>query len=228
VVEIAGPAGAGKTAVLRSLKRRSKKVTDVALPRFRSLAGFPFFAEHGLLLLPTLLRLAMHNGRGLTYGEIRSMITLNGWHRLFRTNAVTNDRLRFLDQAAVFMMAELHEFGPESLRSTGAHKWWSRVHRKWAKALDLVIWLDASDAILRERIQSRRRWHVMKNRPAAEVVEFLARYRHGYEQAVSALTAYNPGLRVLRIDTGDKSVDQVVDRLMLDLGLQVYNREADS
>ncbi len=220
VVEIIGPAGCGKTTLLRVLTRRDGPVLSGELPMFRRLSDLPFLVGHGLLLAPTLIRLLLRHRKWLSLHELRCMITLSGWHRLCQRNAARHRKVLLLDQAAVFMMVELYEFGPESLRSQTAEKWWREVYAKWASTLDLIVWLDASNTTLRERIRSRRRWHLVKDKSESETFEFLERYRKGYERVISTLTANSGRPRVLRIDTGQESTHQTINMMMREFGLE--------
>ena len=85
--------------------------------------------------------------------------------------------------------------------------------KQWASALDMVIWLDAPDAILVERIRARSKWHLVKEKPEQVANKFLARFRTSYDQIIARLTA-NCGPRVLRFNTKQESLDQIVDKAL--------------
>ena len=49
----------------------------------------------------------------------------------------------------------------------------------------MVIWLDAPDEILLDRIRNRQQEHIVKTQPATIGYEFLDRYRAEYEFILS-------------------------------------------
>ena len=74
---------------------------------------------------------------------------------------------------------------------------------EWAQTLDVVIYLDASDDVLIERIRTRRQAHPVKDLPAEEVGRFLSAYRRAYERVIDDLLACGgPQVAHLRADTG--------------------------
>lgn len=50
------------------------------------------------------------------------------------------------------------------------------------------------------------------------MVEFLDNFRQAYERTVSVLIDKNPGLRLLKYDTGELEADEMVSQLMTALG----------
>lgn len=218
MVELIGPAGAGKSTLARALRHRDRRILTAARFRVGRLDYMPFFVSNALLLLPTILRQSRH-GRRLAWSEIKMMVYLTAGNRLLRRQASNHAAVVILDQGPVFQLAQLHGFGPENINSEGFEQWWASVLDRWASALDMVIWLDAPDVVLLERVHTRGKWHRVKNESEQEAREFLARYRASYEQMISALTA-NGGPRVLRFDTAQESLDRMADDLLLEFGLK--------
>jgi len=148
------------------------------------------------------------------------MAILKGWDHVLGRGVSNHGTVIVLDQGPVFLLAQLHCFGPESLRSQSAEKWWNGTYKQWADILDIVVWLDTSDSILMERIRTRGKGHLVKGRSEAEVFEFLARYRVAYEQVISVLKANASGPKVLRFDTAQEPLDEIVSRVVVACGLK--------
>ena len=83
--------------------------------------------------------------------------------------------------------------------------------REWATMMDMVIWLDAPDEVLVERVHARSKWHAVKERSDEGAKNLLAHYRILYEQTIARLTTIgNP--QVLCYDTSRNSLKQIVDQ----------------
>lgn len=227
VVELVGPAGAGKTTLSQGLSRSSEWILVGTPPYVRSIKDTPFFVGNCLMLMPMLLRLRRSNCRRLTRREIAWMATLNGWPAVLKRTLKRQSEVMLLDQGPVFLAAQLHVLGPASLSSELTETWWTGVYGRWSAILDLVVCLDTSDAILLERIRTRPKWHLMKDRPEPEVFEFLAHYRLTYERMISMLTADSSGPRVLRFDTARESPDTITNRLLNEFGLAGDRSQAE-
>lgn len=208
IMELVGPAAAGKTTLLKELTRFSEKFIEGADISLRKVDCLPLFVSHALLLLPMLIPRPRY-GRHLTWDEFKSMVYLQAWSRVLGRQGADNSAVILVDQGPVFRLATLHEFGPDVLRRRVAENWWRDRFDEWAVQLDLVIWLDAPDPILGERINTRNRWHLVKGKCESEVGEFLARYRRSYQFVLEKL-AMNSGPRLLRFDTSRQSVEDIV------------------
>jgi hypothetical protein len=219
VMEIVGPAGAGKTTIARELARGSKNIILASAPSVRSPFNAPYYVSHCIRLVPVFLRLPRKRGRSLSRREIAWLAILSGWYQVLQREKLRRCGVILLDQGPVFLLAELHRMGPDVLRDPRLEEWWQRVYCGWATTLDTIVWVDAEDAELIDRIRNRRKSHLMKERPEAQTVEFLERYRAAYEQVLSSLAANSPSPRVLRYDTSRERSQQIVDRLLLESGL---------
>lgn len=218
IVEIVGPAGTGKTALLRALSQHSESIIVGARPRVRRIRHIPFFVGNAISLLPILLRL-YRNGTGFTRKEIVMLERLKGWHHVLARQVSRSGRIIVLDQGPIFKLSWLSEFGPEGLKCQGSENWWDRMIKQWAAALDSVIRLDAPDTVLMERINARNKPHAVKGKPQQEVYRFLARERTSMEAVISRLTV-DGGPRVLRFDTSQESPDQIVGQVLVAFGLK--------
>jgi len=219
VVELVGVAGSGKSTLARALSQHSERVRLALHPYFRRPGHIPFFIRHGLSLAPTLLRLRLGSTGRCTPRQIACMIILNGWHRWFRRRALKRGTIVVLDQGPIALLAELYGLGPEWMRSEKAAKWWDRTFSRWADALDIVLWLDAPDRLLLERIRARQKWHMVKGLPDAEALNRVIRYRAAYKQVMIRLTSNSTGPKVVRFDTAQACVDGTLDRFLQVLGL---------
>lgn len=210
VVEVAGLAGAGKTTLALALHQSAEHfMVGIHLRR----AGYlPFVASITRFFLPVFLRQYRHT-RWFTREEMRSMIYLKAWHHAVSRQRSLEGTVAILDHGPIYRLAWLHEFGPEIVRSRRFAEWSDGVLEQWAASLDLVVWLDAPDAILVERIAARDRWHVVKEKSEQETYQFLARYRASYDQVLSRLTAIG-GPKVLRVDTYQESLDQTLQNVL--------------
>jgi adenylate kinase family enzyme len=223
VVELVGPAGAGKTTLAKTLVQRNNRIHACTPPYFRRIENLPFFVKSTLLFLPAFIHLLYDShGRRLTPREIVWLVTLTGWHHWFGRRSFTDNKIVILDQGPVFMLADLYGFGSQDLMNKKVRNWWNSLFKQWADTLDMVIWLDATDQILMERIRSRDKWHLVKDRSDAEMVKFLGDYRESFNKVLSLLVANRAELKVIRFDTEQESLDSVVDKLLVVFGLDEF------
>jgi shikimate kinase len=218
VVEIIGPAGAGKTTIFSALSKYPEAVRLGDFPDVRRVTDAPFFIKYGFQLIPSLFHLFRHSNRKLSRREFAWMIILTGWPFILQRDIKKSPQVIVLDQGPVYLLAEMREFGPEILKGEGAAKFWKKIYRRWAATLDMVVWLDAEDNCLMERIRIRNKEHMIKDEPSAIVIDFLDRYRRAFDHVLSRLEANTSGPRVLRIDTGKQQPGDVVNRILVEFG----------
>jgi deoxyadenosine/deoxycytidine kinase len=215
IVEIVGPAGAGKTTLCNALSQGSDTIHLGKFPDVRKISDAPFFIWNGLQIFPYLFNLPWRKGRKLTRREFAFLSILNGWPDVFQKE-LKNNKTIILDQGPVYLLAELYESGPEFLKRQEAEKMWRDLYSRWADTLDMIIWLDAADTDLMKRIRNRDKEHVVKNESVETTFEFLAAYRKAYERIISNLSANHNHLKILRFDTSQKSSQEIVSQLLIE------------
>jgi broad-specificity NMP kinase len=217
VVEVVGPAGAGKSSLLHALRRRSGRIIGVS--SFRGRTGYlPVWAGTALWKLPRLLP-ACRTVPGIGRKELRLMVHLMSMYRLLERMRSREHAATILDQGPVYMLTRLWCAGLDRADDRAIVTWWNTMLRCWASRLHLVVWLDAPTPILAERIRSRTKWHLIKGRSDEEATRFLVTARVGYEQIMARLTAAD-GPEVLRFDTVAQSVEEVATQVLAALGAE--------
>lgn len=217
IVEIVGPAGAGKTTLCHALNCCSKSIRLGNFPDVRKLSAAPFFIGNGLKISPSLLNLHQHNGRKLLRREFAWLSILYGWPVVLKKE-LENHQVIILDQGPIYLLTELKEFGPEYLREEKAGKFWLDLYSRWAGMLDMIVWLDAADVILLDRIRSRNKEHVVKNESVQATFEFLASFRKAYERTISNFESNQSNLKILRFDTSHRSPEGIANQLIFEFG----------
>jgi len=214
-VELVGPPGAGKTSLYRALLGGREEV--VGNPRLRHIKYVPQIVGDALVMLPTLLQ-QNRSGHRVTPQHIKKMVYLQVLSRVLEGKDANRIRLRLLDQGPVYILTKLCELGPATLTTNVLAKWWNQNLERSASLLDVVVWLDAPDALLVERINIRGKQHALKGASGHDSREVLARSRAMYGHVISGLSARRSGPRVLRYDTSRESLNELVNRIVTALG----------
>lgn len=205
VVELVGPAAAGKTSLMRALGTGDRQLhAGLRVPRHRHIAT-------ALTLGPTFLALHRPYG-GLLWKEMKRITYLGSLYRLLREGRPTRDGAVIVDEGAVYMLARLQVFGADRIRSAAYARWWHGAIEAWARMLDLIVWLDAPDPILRARLRGRRQPHPARELPDEGIDRFIATYRDSYRRVVRALVQAR-GPEVLVIRTDRESTAQIARRI---------------
>lgn len=196
-MELAGPAGAGKTTLARALVVDSPATTTGVQVRPPGLAA-------GLgSAVPRLAAARLTApGRWWTRDELRSLAYLRAWRRAVG-DGPGDTGLLVLDHGPVFRLASLAAFGPPMTASRAFAGLWSGLAQDWGRLLDTVVWLDAPDDVLLRRIDGRAQQHRIQHVDQAEGARFLARYREAYRTTL-ALVA-DAGARVVEVDTAART-----------------------
>lgn len=215
IVEVVGPAGAGKTTFCKILSGYNGSIYLSNFPDVRKISSAPFFIWNGLQISPALLNLSQHNKRKLTRREFAWLSILHGWSGVLRKELKKN-KIILLDQGPVYLLTEVSEFGSEFLGEKKAEKLRQDLYSRWADSLNMIIWLDAADTELLKRIRSREKDHVVKNESDETTFAFLARYRNAYTRTISNLDLNNSGLKILRFDTSQRSLQEIANQLLLE------------
>ncbi len=210
VVEILGPAGAGKTTLARLLSEEYPCVR-VGLGVRKPLSFLRLVVGSGPLL-PLWLR-RYRADRWFTWRELRSIAFVESWLRAVGRTAPGT--LTVLDHGPVFRLARFLASGPSIVESERFRRWWHRYLDGWLEALDLLVLLDAPDSVLLERVSQRGHWFLAGDRPEGEKRRFLAVYRECFERTLASATV-TPRILRLRSDRATPS----------DLAAAVY-REVD-
>ncbi len=212
IMELVGPAGAGKTTLSRALSRSDEDIVLGPDIELRKVSHIPVFIRGISSSLPLFLDQKKSN-RQPTWTELKDIAYLEGWTDVLKRMPSSKGKIVLLDQGPVFRMATLHEFGPALLKSEKSNTWCHHLYKQWASTLDILIFLDTSDAILIERINTRTKKHGIKGKSELETQKFLMQYRMSYKNVLSELSLCN-GPTILEFDTSKISIDQIVEEVL--------------
>jgi hypothetical protein len=212
-VEIVGPAGAGKTALLRTLSREPHIRAGVRINRARY---FLDLVGHAVVLLPPALELLRQGPASLWSGMLH-LVRLRTLPSVVAI-AMADDagRVVLLDEGPMFSLGRLSVFQHANHGTSPLARQWRSELDRWTTLLDAVVWVDAADPVLIERIRTRRKSHRVKSGTSGEVVGFLDRYRQAYGEVLSALRA-SGRVRVIEINTTTVPIDTAASRVLAEL-----------
>ena len=210
LIEVAGVAGAGKSTLTRSI---------CELPGFH-VGGFiharrPSDLLQVLIGSPRSLPILVSGGWSaprMSWAEFKLMMYVTRWRSVFRRDRDRRDGITVLDQGPFYALVRLKAEGKPFTTTRAFARWWNDMLRLWARELDVIIWLDAPDEVLRDRINGRAQHHRQKGRLADEAHGFLARYRLAFEGALRRMEALGSP-EVLRYDTERTSTAQLTNTI---------------
>ncbi len=212
VVELVGPAGAGKTAVLRALRRDPRIRAGLRIERMRH---FVEMLAHAAALAPAAIAL-LGDGRGRVWPGLLHFVRLRTLPNAIARAAADGPGAILLDEGPVFSLARLSVFQQANQGDDRLARHWHAELNRWTKLLDGVIWIDSADAVLAERIRTRRKEHRIKSGTDTEVTSFLNRYRVAYREILGVLRA-SGRVRVVEVDTAAVTIEHVANRVMGEL-----------
>lgn len=219
-VEIVGAAGAGKTTLLSALQASAQPIE--AVYSFRKPEHAPSFAVSVIGALPALVTQRLR-GYGYSQKAMLWMIRLKAAHQILRRQRrQAGQNTIVLDQGPVYMLTRLMEYGATQGADVYLDRWWQQALAEWANLLDLVILLDAPEAVLVERVFGRGKTHFAKGKPEAEAKAILARHRKLYGEVVAQLT-HKGKTRLLHFDTSVCSVEWLQSETVAALTPSTYH-----
>ncbi|MCB0064666.1 MAG: AAA family ATPase [Caldilineaceae bacterium] len=202
IVEIVGSAGVGKTTIARLLQAQLPHLSYISdWRRVSSLSDLAFgVAPLVPLLLPTLWPTRAPR---LTRRELTWMGRLCTSRRTLARLAPTfaDERSVLLDQGPIYTLMRLAEQrSATAVASEQVIEWQQQMLERWSYVLDGVIWLDAPDAVLVERVfaRSKAHWLQLRTREDAQVV--LQQHRQLYHRLLEQV-AKTGRCRIAHYDT---------------------------
>jgi shikimate kinase len=209
-VELVGPAGAGKTAALRSLGRREPGVRiGLRAPRRSYLA---VALRHAGEFVPAGIDLVVQDRQRWRSG-MRHLLRITALHHSLPGASSPSRPTVIIDEGPVFSLGRLLAFHPATRGGGAMARAWQLALDRWARVLDVVFWLDAPNASLAERIRKRAKAHSVKCGTDQEVAEFLDRYRAAYQDVLDRLAAAGR-VRVISIETSASTIEETADRIL--------------
>jgi shikimate kinase len=215
VVELVGVWGAGKSSLVRSLVHRDGSVR--AAPPVWSLPK-PLLAIGGLQMLAALIRILSTGGR-LDWRESRQLMRLRALYHNLELLRRKGSRVVVVEDGPALILSWLRAAARRSASNGDMAPWWNSVVRRWAKTVDVVVFLDAPDSVLTKRVLTRPQSNPFKDRPETELAEALERARTAYGDVLSDLGAVE-GPPVLAFRTDQQSVAEITEQLLLTLAKQ--------
>jgi hypothetical protein len=213
ILELAGPAGVGKSSVQRDLVSRWS-----AAPRTIWGQPVPLLLATGVRFLPGFMPL-WSSARAPLWDETRHLVRLLTLGAALRSAPAAQPVV--FDEGPVFALAWLRGFGHPVMRSSAAESWWRLTTSVWAGLTDVVVVLDAPDAVLAHRIRSRPEDHEVKGYSDAHIAAWMARFRESLDWVLSQLTSQD-GPAVIRINTAEDSPAAIAAAVLQSVQREAY------
>lgn len=189
VVELVGLAGSGKSTLARALVAADPHV-QLGLPLSRAASAAAQAAAVGPFVLPYLRQ--CRGTAWLDRSQMRGLGYLLAWRRSLDRPAPHRPHL-FLDHGPLFQLARLDALGPPVTSTARFRRWWDRTLDDYAGLLDVVVWLDAPEEVLLQRIRSREQRHVLRGADEDAARRFFDAYRVSYGRVLERVRQRSPG-----------------------------------
>jgi broad-specificity NMP kinase len=204
VVELLGLPGVGKTSVVSALESSGGVAS---MSRYRSVSNVVAYSMAALRLAPVLVA-----GRreGAMRGDGNKLVRLESSRAIVRTRG-RGRRAFVFDQGPLFLVRQLERHEATLSPSIDAKR--SALAKAWARALDLVVVLDASDEVLLRRIRARGKTHPLQAMSEDEARRWLNEERLSFDHVLDELHPYS-SFRTEHIDTSDASPASTADAVL--------------
>jgi len=209
LVEVAGVAGSGKSTLTRSM------CEDAGF----SVGGFIHTRLPSHLLrvaraVPRLLPILASDRRRphMSWPEFKLMVYVTRWRNVLHREMHRRGGVTVLDQGPIYALVRLKAEGKPFTISPAFEAWWEDMLQVWVEELSTVVWLDASDDVLWQRINGRSQLHKKKGEADDEGRRFIDTYRHSFEAVLDRMESSGTP-EVLRFDTEEATADQLAARL---------------
>jgi broad-specificity NMP kinase len=213
IVELAGPAGVGKSTLSRALKSSWTAASG-------SIWGLPdpLLVAHGVRAVPSFVPLWRTAGT-LLWNETTHMVRLRTLEDLLLQKQQQQPVI--FDEGPVFTLAWLRGFGHPVMKSLAADPWWQTTLRSWSRLIDAVVVLDAPDSLLAQRIRTRPNDHEVKHASNSEIAVWMGRFREALEWVLAEL-AKEQGPIVIRLETTSLPPHLIAQQVQEGLNRGVY------
>jgi hypothetical protein len=229
LIEVIGPAGAGKTTLVERLTRERYGFAHARPPRSRDCRWLSFYAPNLFLSLPALRGILSRPAdlQRLSPDFFAYLALLRGWDRILaradnqgaseEADGAARGSLRspgvlLLDQGPVYMLTQVQAFGPRALSRDV--EWRRAAVRRWGRALSLVVSLDGDDSVLLARVRARESHHRLKDLGENGGQILLREWRRALRFTMEELRTVCPELTVLEFDTSKLSSEDLVSQLV--------------
>jgi shikimate kinase len=217
VIELVGPAGTGKSTLEKILLEKNPECLSMFAPSPRTIRDIPFFLSNLFQILPKLLRSSFSETKSVGRREVAWLSIINGWYKKINKNP---NRIIILNQGPIYLITALYCFGSDVLHEPIFSTFWDNIFNYWAKTVNLIILLDASDNCLFQRINDRDQLHVMKTKKPIEVSEFMEEWREGYSSIIDKLVSLTSGPKLICVNTELSSPSETADQILEIINLQ--------
>lgn len=207
LVEVTGVAGSGKSTLARLLAEGS----DARLAGFIQ-ARDPRHLWVAVRTVPRLLPILARNVIApprLSWPDVKLLAYVTGWHRVVRGY---RQGMTVFDQGPLYALVRLRAQGRGVTRTAAFARWWGEMLEAWSRKLSAVVFLDAEDPVVLERIGGRAQAHATKGRPDDVARGFLERYRGLFEETLGRLEQLG-GPEILRLDSGAAPAERLAAEL---------------
>ncbi len=209
LIEMVGIGGAGKSTLLKALQQRNEKIQTLPLPN--KTRYMPVMAKLLGVWFPLYL-MKYRQGRWLTMEEIRNIGYLDTWLGYIRSQVRARDLTVVLDPGSVYWLSALQEFGPALTRAPYFQRWWENKLDQWSSALDVIVWLEAPNELLLQRVLARQEWHEAKYQSPQVALEYFERYRIWYQKMIARMT-HRKNIKVFHYRTDRISTEQMAEEV---------------
>jgi hypothetical protein len=173
----------------------------------------PLLVIGGLQGLATVVNL-FRSGRRMLWKESRQLMRLRALYHHLELLRRKQSRVVVVEDGPALILSWLRAAAGRSATNGDMPAWWISVVKRWAQTVDIVVFLDAADRVLTQRVLARPQANPFKDRPETELSEVLERSRGAYVSVLSDLQAHD-GPPVLEFRTDQRSVAEITDELLV-------------
>lgn len=205
LIELMGLPGTGKSSLLEALCNRNNRIAS--RPILSRGAHATVLAGELVKVLAMLVR---RRALGRQWSPERLVMTayLRALPRVLEGPRAPDRDAVVFDQGPIFSLTR------PVLLDERLRDWWDSTFAAWRSLLDAVVWLEAPDAILLERINARPKPHRFKGGADGAALDMLAQNRAAYDFALSRLEAPGRSPAILRFDTSRQPAEEIAEAIL--------------